>query len=37
MVGAWLVVGINSVFPRRETRRPVGGPVGNVACSEGRL
>ena len=37
MVGAWLVFGINSAFPWPETRMPVGGPVGNAACSEGRL
>ena len=28
---------INSAIPWRETRMPVGGPVGNSACSQGRL
>ena len=37
MVGAWLVFGIGSAIPWRETRMPVDGPVGNSACSQGRL
>ena len=36
-VGAWLMLDINSAIPWRETRMPVGGPVGNSACSQGRL
>ena len=35
MVGAWLMLGIGSAIPWRETRMPVGGPVGNSACSQG--
>ena len=37
MVGTWLVFGIGSAIPSRATRMPVGGPVGNSACSQGRL
>ena len=34
-VGAWLMLDINSAIPWRETRMPVGSPVGNSACSQG--
>ena len=37
MVGPWLMFGIGSAIPRREPRMPVDGPVGNSACSQGRL